>query len=129
MADPTAVALFKELGADFEIDPTVTAWLTSPGGLAAKEFDDLLYACDKNGIDKLVEAAKPSNLLLSGSRLRQAWRSLKRARDEEDVIKRAGQDTMDMDDLLAAPVLDDIEARRWARYKMTWLPEMPLPIL
>ena len=29
-----------------------------------------------------------------------------------------------MDDLLAASVLDDIEARHWARYKMTWPPEI-----
>ena len=71
-----------------------------------------------------MEAARPSNLILSASRLRQAWRSLKRARDEDDVIKRAGQDTMDMDDMLTASVLDDIEARHWARYKMTWPPEI-----
>ena len=71
---------------------------------------------------------KLANVLLSGSCLRQAWRSLKRARDSEDVIKRAGQDTMDMDDLLAASVFDDIEARHWARYKMTWPPEIALPM-
>ena len=83
-----------------------------------------MYACNEDGIDKLVEAAKPTNVLLSGSRLRQAWRSLKRARDSGDVIKRAAQDTMDMDDLLAASVLDDMEARHWARYKTTWPPEI-----
>ena len=33
---------------------------------------------------------------------------------------------MDMDDLLTASVLDDIEARHWARYKMTWPPEIAL---
>jgi hypothetical protein len=124
MATPDASQLFSELGAQFDLDPKVTAWLTSPDGLAAKRLDDLLYACSEDGIDKLVEAAKPSNLLLSTSRLRQAWRSLKKARDEEDVIKRAGQDTIDMDDLLTASVLDDIEARHWARYKMTWPPEI-----
>ena len=33
---------------------------------------------------------------------------------------------MDMDDLLTASVLDDIEARHWNwdRYKMTWPPEI-----
>ena len=46
------------------------------------------------------------------------------------MIKRAGQDTMDMDDLLTASVLDDIGARHWARYKMTWPPEIaPADIL
>ena len=29
-----------------------------------------------------------------------------------------------MDDLLTASALDDIEARHWARYKMTWPPEI-----
>ena len=124
MANPDAVRLFKELGAQFDLDPTVTTWLTAPSGLAAKKLDDLPYACNEDSIDKLVKAAKPSNLILSISRLRQVWRSLKKARDEEDVIKRAGQDTMDMDNLLTASVLDDIEARHWARYKMTWPPEI-----
>ena len=126
MANPGSVKLFEELGAQFDLDPTVTTWLTSPGGLAATKLDDLLYACNEDGVDKLVEAAKPSNLILSIGRLRQVSRSLKKARDEEDVIKRAGQDTMDMDDLLTASVLDDIEARHWARYKMTWPPEIAL---
>ena len=98
--------------------------MTDPDGLAAKSLDDLLYACNEDGIDKLVEAAKPDNIILATSRLRQAWRSLKKARDEADVIKRAGQDTIDMDELLQASVLDDIEARHWARYKMTWPPEI-----
>ena len=31
---------------------------------------------------------------------------------------------MDMDGLLTASVLDDIGARHWARYKMTWPPEI-----
>ena len=124
MANPEAVKVFKQLAEQFEIDPKVTSWLTAPDGLAAKNLDDLLYACNEDGIDKLVEAAKPTNIMLSTSRLRQAWRSLKKARDEDDVIKRAGQDTMDMDELLQASVLDDIEARHWARYKMTWPPEI-----
>ena len=64
------------------------------------------------------------NVFLATSRLRQAWRALKRARDDEDVVKRAGHDTIDMDDLLATSILDDIEARHWARYKMTWPPDI-----
>ena len=124
MANPDAVKVFKELADLFELDPAVTTWLTAANGLAAKNLEYLLYACNEDGIDKLVGTAKPPNLILSTSRLRQAWRSLKKARDEEDVIKRAGQDTMDMDNLLTASVLDDIEARHWARYKMTWPPEI-----
>ena len=59
MASPNAIQLFSELGAQFDLDPKVTAWLTAPDGLAAKRLDDLLYACNEDGIDKLVEAAKP----------------------------------------------------------------------
>ena len=124
MANPEAVRIFTQFAEQFEIDQKVTSWLTDPDGLAAKNLDDLLYACNEDGIDKLVEAAKPDNIILATSRLRQAWRSLKKARDEADVIKRAGQDTIDMDELLQASVLDDIEARHWARYKMTWPPEI-----
>ena len=115
MANPEAVKIFTQLAEQFEIDKKVTSWLTDPNGLAAKSLDDLLYACNEDGIDKLVEAAKPDNTMLATSRLRQAWRSLRKARDEADVIKRAGQDTIDMDELLQASVLDDIEARHWAR--------------
>ena len=71
-----------------------------------------------------MQAAGPTNVFLATSRLRQAWRSLKRARDNDEVIIRSGHDTMDMDDLLAISVFDDIEACHWARYKMTWPPDI-----
>ena len=79
MASQTVVDPFKNLGDEFELGPKVMSWLTSPDGLAAKKLDDLLYACNEDGIDKLIDAAKPTNKLLAGSRLHQAWRSLKRA--------------------------------------------------
>ena len=40
------------------------------------------------------------------------------------MVTRAGHDSIDMDDLLAASVLDDIETRHWTRYKMTWPPNL-----
>ena len=58
------------------------------------------------------------------SRLRQAWHALKRSRDAAEEVKRVGLDTADMDELLPSAVLDDIEARHWNRYKLTWPPEM-----
>ena len=120
MADTVAKELFAKLQVEHGLGSTVTAWLTSPGGLGAKTLDDLLYACTEDGVENLVNAAKPENLFLETSRLRQAYRALKRARDDEDIVKHAGHDTIDMDDLLATSILDDIEARHWARYKMTW---------
>ena len=105
---------------EFDLDPTVTTWLTSQDGLAAKSLDDLLCACTEEGVENLVKAAKPGTVFLAETRLRQAWRSLKRARDNDEVIVRSGRDTIDMDDPLATSVLDDIEALHWARYTMTW---------
>ena len=124
MADPVAKEIFAKLQAEHGLGETVTTWLTSPGGLGAKTLDDLLCSCTEDGVENLVKAAKPANLFLETSRLRQAWRALKRARDDEDVVKRAGHDSIDMDDLLATSILDDIEARHWARYKMTWPPDI-----
>ena len=69
MADPEAVKVFKQLAEQFELDPKVTSWLTAPDGLAAKNLDDLLYACNEDGIDRLVSLAKPSNLMLSNQPL------------------------------------------------------------
>ena len=89
MADPIAKELFNKLQVEHGLDPTVTAWLTAPGGLGAKTLDDLLCACTEDGVENLVKAAKPVNIFLATSRLRQAWRALKRARDDEDVVKRA----------------------------------------
>ena len=45
MADQSAIDLFEKHQMEFDLDPTVTTWLTSPDGLAAKNPDDLLCAC------------------------------------------------------------------------------------
>ena len=124
LADAQAVKLFEKLGDEHGVDPKVTRWLTAPDGFNAKSLDDLLYACNEDGIDQLIIAADPENQMLATSRLRQAYRSLKRARDAEELTTRAGHDSIGMDDLLAASVLDDIETRHWARYKMTWPPTL-----
>ena len=114
MASATAVDLFEKLRAELDLDPKVTEWLTSPKGLAARTLEDFLRACTEEGVQSLVEAAGPDNIFLATSRMRQAWHSLKRARDNDEVIIRSGNDTVDMDDLLAISVLDDIEAEHCA---------------
>ena len=124
LADANAVKLFEELGQVHGVDPITTTWLTAPDGFNAKSLDDLLYACNEDGVGDLIVAANPDNPLLAESRLRQAWRALKRARDTEEKTTRAGHDSVDMDELLTASILDDIESRHWARYKMTWPPSL-----
>ena len=68
MAGQTPIEFFKKLEVEFELDPQVTARLTSPDGLAAKTLDDLLYACSGDGFEKLAKAAKPTNAFLAASR-------------------------------------------------------------
>ena len=101
LADAQAVKLFEKLGNEHGVDPKVTKWLTAPDGFNAKSLDDLLYACNEDGIDQLIIAADPENQMLATSRLRQAYRSLKRARDAEELTTRAGHDSIGMDDRLS----------------------------
>ena len=121
----TPAEIFAEVASRFEIDDKVRDWLTSPEGLGAKSLEDFLFAASTPAdLEKLATAAAPTNVLLSTSRLRQARESLTTARDQDSAIRKRGMDEADMDKLLDQPSLDDIEARHWARYKMTWPPEV-----
>ncbi|MGY8879022.1 MAG: hypothetical protein ACKVJ5_22375, partial [Pseudoalteromonas sp.] len=94
-------------------------------GLGARTLDDFLFSChDSKEVKALAREADPDNETLAVSRLRQAWYALKRSRDAADEVKRVGEDTTDMDELLPSAVLDDIDSRHWNRYKMTWPPDM-----
>jgi hypothetical protein len=125
MAKPSVSELFRELATEFKLEPKLAEWLTAESGLAAKSLEDFAYAASsEDDVTRMVTAAKPDNTWLATSRLRQAWKSVKRSCDDEHVIRRSGMDTTDLDELLPAPELEDIESRHWARYKMTWPPEI-----
>ena len=49
---------------------------------------------------------------------------MRQTKDEQEAIKRKGVDETDLDILLPQPELDSIAYRHWARYKMTWPPEI-----
>ena len=116
---------FDKLKEEFQLDDKVRAWLTSETGLAARNLGDFLHAASSEAeVKALVDASGADNKLLATSRLRQAWVSLKRARDQDEVIQRRGADEADLDQLLAQPVLDDLEARFWARYHMSYPPDV-----
>ena len=96
-----------------------------PTGLGARTLDDFLFSCDDpKDVKKLAREAEPENEFMAVNRLRQAWHALKRSREAAEDVKRVGFDTSDMDGLLPSAILDDIEARHWNRYKMSWPPEM-----
>ena len=58
------------------------------------------------------------------ARLRRAWKSLRQTKEEQEAVKRKGVDETDLDILLPQPELDTIAARHWARYKLTWPPDI-----
>ena len=123
--DPATLKIFADLGKQFDLEDKVVTWLTSRTGLGARTLDDFVFSCaDPKEVKALAREASPENELMAVSRLRQAWHALKRSRDAADEVKRVGQDTSDMDELLPSAVLDDIESRHWNRYKMTWPPDM-----
>ena len=123
--DPATLKIFADLGKQFDLEDKVVTWLTSRTGLGARTLDDFVFSCDNpKEVKALAREASPENELMAVSRLRQAWHALKRSRDAADEVKRVGQDTSDMDELLPSAVLDDIESRHWNRYKMTWPPDM-----
>ena len=116
---------FDQLKEQFDLEPKVREWLTSDTGLAARSLSDFLHAASSEAeVKALVDAAGAENKLLATSRLRQAWVSLKRARDQDEIIQRRGADESDLDQLLAQPVLDDLEARFWSRYHMSYPPDV-----
>ena len=78
---------FDKLKEEFQLDDKVRAWLTSDTGLAARNLGDFLHAASSEAeVKALVDASGAENKLLATSRLRQAWVSLKRARDQDEVI-------------------------------------------
>jgi len=125
MAQPSVTEQFGALAKQFQLEAKLVEWLTAESGLAAKSLDDFAHAAsNEDEVARMVTAAKPDNPWLATSRLRQAWKSVERACDDEHVIRRSGMDAPDLDEPFPAPDLEDIEKRHWARYKMTWPPEI-----
>ena len=112
MAAMDTMTVFDEFARKYEIDDKTRKWLTSADGLQAKMLDDFLYAgATESDIGKIAEMAGAENKLLTSSRLRQAWTSLRKAEDDKERVKRRGLDDNDLDALLAQPALDDIAER------------------
>ena len=125
MATPTVAEVFDELATKFDLEPPVRTWLTAQDGLGATKLDDFIFAASSPAdISKMIEAAKPSNKFLQTSRLRQAWEACGQAKKDEAELVKKGLDESDLDKLLEQPVLDDLAARFWSRYKMAYPPEI-----
>ena len=125
MAAPRIV--FAEPEKKFSWDPKIAKWLLADNGLGAKSADDFLHMAASeqgNEFEAVVKAAGCSNALQQVSRLRQAWTSVRHAASAADEVKKRGRDESDLDALLDQAALDNLQDEFFARYKMSYLPEV-----
>ena len=118
---------FEELENKFSLDPLITKWILSDSGLGATTVDDFLFSATKQeDLASVAESAgvEQGKRLLMTSRIRQAWTSLKKAAEDADSLKRKSMDDVELDDLLPQRELDDMGAKHYARYRMSWPPEI-----
>jgi hypothetical protein len=88
-ATASTLAAFQAMGKEFGIEDTMIQWLTSPTGLGARNMDDFLHAAsNEQEVAMLAEIAEPNNVILTTSRLRQAWCSLQRTRNNAGIIRQ-----------------------------------------
>ena len=121
--------MFTKLGEQFKWDPLIVQWMTGDEGLQAASLADFLHAAATEAeAGELAKAAckavKLENTFLWVSRVRQAWVSLKSAEEEATRVKRKGTDEQDLDSMLSQLGLDNLDAKFFQRYKMTWPPEI-----
>ena len=122
MASPKEI--FDELGAKYRWDAKFTAWCLAPDGLGAQTIDGFIHAAAAEAdIPQLVKAASVDNEIQQVARVRHAWVELSNAKKDGAEIKRKLADT-DLDLLLPALELDTCSDRFFARYHVTWPPDL-----
>jgi len=124
-ATKTIVELFTEIGEQYGWEPCVTKFMTSDKGLNAREITDFTFLldCDLQKITvNLGEECK--NPMQQNSRLRQAWDGLKKAKENEDVLKRKRSDDVDLDELLTQSELETLADMFWCRYRVKLPPAL-----
>ena len=102
-------AAFAEIEQKFQWDVKITKWMVAEDGLGATSIDDFLYAISApEDINKIVTAASPANVLLMTSRVRQAWLSIKKSKEDSEGLKRKGLDDPEMEAMLPQEELEDM---------------------
>ena len=121
-------ANFTELGEHYKLHKDITDFMVAPepGGLGLESMADFadLFTCEKDAdaVMQRIVSQKDSARMLS--RLRQAWRGVKRALDAGLELAKKSADCDDLDKLLDQPVLEDLRTQVWKRYKSAWPPEI-----
>ena len=120
-ATAEVIAAFEKLSNEFKWDPKIQKWLLAADGLGATSLDDFLHAfSSSDALGQVAEGAGVENKLLATSRVRQAWISLKKATEDAESLKRKGIEDVEMDNMLMQHELEDLSAKHYNRYKMTW---------
>ena len=116
---------FAEIGAQYGWEPGVIDFMTSEKGLAAREITDFTFLLDVD-LQKITVSLGESckNAMQQNSRLRQAWDGLKKAKENEDVLKRKRSDDVDLDELLTQTELESLADLFWGRYRVKLPPAL-----
>ena len=121
-------ATFAELQATYKIHDDVIKYLTDaePAGLGLEtmaDFADLFTSeAEVQTILSKIESCRESSRQLS--RIRQAWRGVKRLLSEQVETARKGTDNDDLDKLFDQPTPDDFAKVFWKRYRNAWPPDV-----
>ena len=113
-ATKTIAEQFNEIGEQYGWEPSVTKFMTSDKGLSAREIIDFtfLLGCDRLMITVNLgdECKEP---MQQKSCLRQAWDDLKKAKENEDVLKRKRSDDVDLGKFLTQAELETLANLFW----------------
>ena len=116
-----------EIQKDYGLEDAVAKWLTDEqSGLGATKMQDILKMVSEEAeVSELVDDMKDvKNKIQQRSRLKQAWSGLNKAVEDEENIRKRRADDVDMDELLTSQELETLADVYWARYHMTWQPEI-----
>ena len=125
MAEAEVAEEFRKIGDKYGWEPSVVKWMIAAEGLAARSINDFIFSVsDEAGVSAIVEGITVNNRIQQVSRVRQAWRALRKAIEDAEVVKRQGELNTDLDKLLTQPELEGMAEKHYQRYKLTWPPEV-----
>ena len=127
----SATTTFTELAATFNWHANTLALVEGKGpnqlGCLSLEYFTGLAASEekKDQIAKLIPDIPEVVQLVQASRLRQAWSAIRKFKSEADAVKRKlDESAEDLDALLPAKELEGIADRFWARYHLSYAPDL-----
>ena len=116
----------EEVQQTYGLEQKVVDWILAKEGLHAQRIEDFLkFVTKEEEIGPLVETIEGlASPLQQKSRVRQAWDGLVKARALDASDRRRKADDVDMDQLLPQPDLDDLADNYFARYHLSYPPDV-----